>query len=213
MIDRIADLRQEYAKDGLLEGHVGDTPIELFAAWFEDALEGGVVEPNAMTLATVDAAGRPSARIVLLKGFDDNGFVFYTNRSSRKGSEMAANTYASLVFWWEPLQRQVRIDGDVEWVADDESDAYFASRPRGSQLGAWASEQSAVIESREVLSEKLKALEAHYEGREVPRPPHWGGYRVIPRSIEFWQGRPSRLHDRLIFRRDSDSWNIARLSP
>src|SRR5690606_14622303 len=173
-----------------------------------------IVEPNNLTLATASADGFPSARTVLLKGYDARGFVFYTNQQSRKGRELAENPRASLVFWWDRLERQVVIQGTVTPVPDDEADDYFHSRPRGSQLGAWASRQSTVIESREVLERRLEELEKEYEGKEIPRPEYWGGYVVKPLSIEFWQGRPNRLHDRLRYRLSDDgAWIIERLSP
>lgn len=212
----IADLRQEYARSELDREHIDDDPIKQFEAWFDEALEAEVEEPNAMTLATASADGRPSARIVLLKGLDERGFVFYSNYESRKGTELAQNPRASLVFWWEPLERQVRITGDVERLPDDESTEYFHSRPQGSQLGAWASPQSHVIDDRSVLHERLEAVREQFGEGDVPRPTHWGGYVVRPLEIEFWQGRPNRLHDRLRFRRDAvdaADWTLERLAP
>lgn len=209
----IADLRQSYEKGALERTDLPADPLALFLAWFEDAREGGVSEPNAMTLATVDASGHPSARIVLLKGADARGFAFYTNLESRKSQEVKATGRASLVFWWEPLQRQVRIEGAAEPVPAPEADAYYASRPRGSRLGAWASPQSEVIASREVLEARKADAEARFEGADVPRPDFWGGWRVVPESIEFWQGRPSRLHDRFRYTRDGEAWQIDRLAP
>ncbi|MEI2417431.1 pyridoxamine 5'-phosphate oxidase [Orrella sp. JC864] len=208
----IADLRQNYAKHQLLEHLAAATPLEQFSRWFDEALAAQVPEPNAMTLATADAQGRPSARIVLLKGFDARGFVFYTNYDSRKGRELAGQPWASLLFFWQPLERQVRIEGPVEKVEPAESDAYYQSRPLGSRIGAWASAQS-----RPVTREALEAAAARYAqelGESPVRPPHWGGYRVAPHTIEFWQGRPSRLHDRLVYRlAQDDTWRIERLSP
>lgn len=209
----IADLRQEYAKHELDRDSVADDPIQQFQAWFDEALEAEVEEPNAMTLATTDATGRPAARIVLLKGLDERGFVFYSNYESQKGEQMNANPNVALVFWWEPLERSVRIEGTAEKLPEDESTEYFESRPHGSQLGAWASPQSRVIESREVLQKRLELVESEYDEGEVPRPPHWGGYVVHPREIEFWQGRPNRLHDRLRYRSMEDGWAIERLAP
>ena len=209
----IADLRQSYRRGALHRADLPAEPLALFLAWFEDAREAAVAEPNAMTLATVDAGGRPSARVVLLKGVGPKGFAFYTNLESRKSQEIAATGHAALVFWWEPLQRQVRVEGAVEAVPPPEADAYYASRPRGSRLGAWASPQSQPIPSREVLDERLAEATARFEGAEPTRPPFWGGWRVVPRRVEFWQGRPSRLHDRFQYAREGDGWAVDRLAP
>jgi len=209
----VASLRQNYTRDGLTESAADPDPLHFFHRWFDEALAAGVTEPNAMTLATVDDDGQPAARIVLLKGLDERGFVFYTNYESRKGREMAAQPRAALVFWWEALERQVRIEGTVEKVTPEESDAYFASRPRGSRLGAWVSDQSQPIADRSVLEEKLDEVEQRYDDEPVPRPPHWGGYRVVPTLIEFWQGRPNRLHDRLEYTRAGEGWARQRLAP
>ena len=210
----IADLRQEYMFRGLDESDLDPDPFVQFRSWFDQAVAAQVPEPNAMTLATAGADCRPSARLVLLKGFDASGFVFYTNYESRKARELAANPWAALVFFWPQLARQVRIEGRVEPVAPHESDAYFHSRPRGSQLGAWASHQSQVISSRAVLDQRMQELTAAYQARPVPRPPYWGGYRLAPTLVEFWQGRPNRLHDRLRYRRLEDGgWLIERLAP
>ena len=209
----VASLRQNYTRDGLTESAADPDPFHFFQRWFDEALAAGVTEPNAMTLATVDDDGQPAARIVLLKGLDERGFVFYTNYESRKGRELAAQPRAALVFWWEALERQVRIEGTVEKVTAEESDAYFASRPRGSRLGAWVSDQSRPIADRSVLEEKLGEVEQCYDDEPVPRPPHWGGYRVVPTLIEFWQGRPSRLHDRLEYTRAGEGWTRQRLAP
>lgn len=210
----LADLRQEYAKHTLDVEHAAADPIEQFDRWFAEALKAEVTEPNAMTLATATAAGRPSARIVLLKDVRDGAFVFYTNYRSRKGAELAQNPWAALVFWWAALERQVRVEGEVERLTPEASDAYFASRPRGSRIGAWASPQSRVIESRDVLEQRLHTLQAEYAGaNEIPRPPYWGGYRLVPSAMEFWQGRPNRLHDRLRYRHTEDNWTRERLAP
>lgn len=211
----LQDLREEYTAGKIDIDTVEKNPYRQFELWFHQAYEVEAPEPNAMTLSTVTPDGRPSARVVLLKGFDENGLVFYTNYESRKGRELAATPYASLLFVWLPLQRQVRLDGPVERVLAEESTAYFQSRPRGSQIGAWASPQSSVIESREELEERVRELEKKYEGDEVlPRPGHWGGFRVRPERIEFWQGRPSRLHDRIQYTKQADGrWEIVRLAP
>jgi pyridoxamine 5'-phosphate oxidase len=211
-IPSIADLRKDYTQAGLEQGD--PSPFKQFELWFNQALAADLLEPNAMTLATVTAEGKPDARIVLLKGFDAQGFVFYTNYRSQKGQELAANPHAALVFLWGDLERQVRVVGRVEKATDLEADTYFQSRPLGSRLGAWASTQSEVIPSREVLEARMIALEKEYQGREIPRPDHWGGFRVVPTEMEFWQGRPSRLHDRLRYRlQENGVWVIDRLAP
>lgn len=212
MDQRIAALRREYAKEALDEQSVSSDPFTQFMAWFNQALEADVADVNAMTLATVSSDGRPSARIVLLKDVADGAFTFFTNFKSRKARDVKSTPYAALVFYWNELERQVRVEGRVEKVPDDVSDAYFASRPRASQIGAWASPQSEVVESRDELERQLAALEDRYRDA-VPRPDHWGGYQVIPDCIEIWQGRLGRLHDRLRYRRDGDSWVIERLAP
>lgn len=209
----LAALRESYTRAGLTEAEAGPDPFALFTRWFEEAVTARVPEPNAMTLATVGEDGQPAARIVLLKELDAEGFVFYTNYESRKGRDLAARPRAALVFWWVALERQVRVEGTVERVPAAVSDAYFAARPRDSQLGAWASEQSRRVESRETLAARLTELEAQFEGQEVPRPPHWGGYRVVPTLLEFWQGRPSRLHDRIVYTREDEAWSRERLAP
>ncbi|MGF1495304.1 MAG: pyridoxamine 5'-phosphate oxidase [Elainellaceae cyanobacterium] len=208
----IADLRQEYTQRTLAESDVAGDPFEQFRRWFDEAIAANLHEPNAMTLATATAAGVPSARIVLLKDFDERGFVFYTNYQSRKGQELTENPNAALVFWWGELERQIRIEGSVAPVAAAESDAYFQSRPQGSQLGAIASPQSQIT-TRQDLEQQLHDLKAQYEHHSIPRPPHWGGYRLTPRAIEFWQGRPNRLHDRLQYLQQGEGWTIHRLAP
>jgi pyridoxamine 5'-phosphate oxidase len=213
-VDHVARLRREYARAGLNETDASPDPIEQFRRWFDEAFAADLHEPNAMTLATATPDGRPSARVVLLKGFDERGFVFYTNYEGRKGRELEYNQHCALVFYWGELERQVRVEGRASRVPEKESDGYFGSRPRGSRLGAWASEQSRPVGGREVLEERLRSLEAEYEGREVPRPPFWGGYRVEPEIIEFWQGRENRLHDRLVYRRSEEGgWRRERLQP
>ncbi len=207
-----ADLRVNYDRDSLIETEASVDPLKQFAIWFEDALKGDLVEPNAMTLATSDAEGRPTARTVLLKGFDERGFVFYTNTESRKGRELSTTNRAALLFWWDKLHRQVRIEGQSEPVTAEEADTYFASRPYGSRIGAWASEQSREIASREVLEERYSFYEREFPDM-VARPSHWSGYRIIPDMIEFWQGRQSRLHDRLCYTKTSDGWRMSRLAP
>lgn len=213
-IMRIADLREEYEGERLSEQEVDADPIRQFQAWFAQALSSQVPEANAMTLATATPDGLPSARIVLLKAFNESGFTFYTNYEGRKGRELSANPRAALLFFWAQLHRQVRIEGTVERVGDAESDEYFRVRPLGSRLGAWASHQSEVIANREVLEARVRELTRRFADGEVPRPPNWGGYRVYPLAIEFWQGRADRLHDRLRYRRlSTDGWRIERLSP
>jgi pyridoxamine 5'-phosphate oxidase len=208
------DLRKEYMRQGLSETDLDADPIRQFARWMDEAIQANLIEPNAMTLATSTPDGRPSARMVLLKGFDDRGFVFYTNYESRKGGELTDNPQAALVFFWVELERQVRIEGRVERATAEESDRYFASRPQGSQLGAIVSAQSQVISGRGVLEQRLRELEAEYAEKDIPRPAHWGGFRVVPTTLEFWQGRANRLHDRLRFRRDGTGpWIVERLSP
>ncbi len=209
----IASLRLSYSQNELLEQNVLSNPFKQFGKWFDEALNAQVLEPNAMHASTV-SEGKPHGRIVLLKGFDENGFVFFTNYESNKGQEIAEIAFASLTFFWGDLERQVRIEGKIEKVSAEESDEYYHSRPRGSQIGAWVSKQSKVIAGRQVLEERLANYEKEFENREIiPRPAHWGGYRVIPDKVEFWQGRPNRLHDRILYTKVGNDWKIERLSP
>ncbi len=208
----IADIRINYTYGELSEADIVADPLIQFQTWFDQALAAGVPEPNAMTVASVGADGRPSARMLLLKGVD-HGFVFYTNYTSRKASELDEQPFAALVFYWHALHRQVRIEGRIERVAAAESDAYYVSRPIGSQLGAWASNQSQVIPDRIILEQRMAELEQEYANRSILRPPQWGGYRLLPDVIEFWQGRPSRLHDRLRYRLADGVWVLERLAP
>jgi pyridoxamine 5'-phosphate oxidase len=208
----IHDLRQEYKRGALDEAHADADPIKQFSRWWDEALAAEVLEANAMTLATASAAGAPAARTVLLKGFDSHGFVFFTNFESRKGEELAANPHAALLFFWRELERQVRIEGTVQRVPDDESDTYYRSRPLASRIGAWASPQSKVISGRAWLMARAAEMGLRH-GPNPSRPPFWGGYRLQPSAIEFWQGRPSRLHDRLLFSQQDGQWTRARLAP
>ncbi len=211
---KVDERRKDYQRFNLREEDVDPDPIRQFRTWFEDASLSDVIEANAMALATATSEGRPSVRMVLLRGFDERGFSFFTNYDSRKARELEQNPYASLVMFWHELERQVRIDGQVERTSDEESDRYFHGRPAGSRVGAWASPQSAVIAGRDALEALYAEVEARYPDGAIPRPPNWGGYRVIPDSIEFWQGRPNRLHDRLRYSRRPDSgWLIERLAP
>jgi pyridoxamine 5'-phosphate oxidase len=212
---KIEQLRKDYSAHTLEMDDVSPNPVEQFQVWFDEALNAEVPEPNAMTLSTATTNGIPSARIVLLKGITDGSFLFYTNYNSRKGQELLANPRAALTFLWHELQRQVRIEGRVEVLSAEASTRYFQSRPKGSQIGAWASPQSTQIESREALEEKVKQLEEDYRSAEaLPKPEHWGGYRVVPHRVEFWQGRSSRLHDRIEYALSEDgSWSVARLAP
>jgi pyridoxamine 5'-phosphate oxidase len=208
-----ADLRKDYTLAGLAEKDLARDPFRQFEKWFAEAQAAKVPEPNAMVLASCTPDGRPSTRTVLLKALDGRGFVFYTNYESRKGRELAGNARASLLFPWIAMERQVMVEGTASRVTREESDAYFHSRPRLSQLAAWASNQSSVIGDRALLESAMKALEKQYAGTDVPLPPNWGGFRLVPESVEFWQGRRSRLHDRLRYRRDKDGWAIERLAP
>jgi pyridoxamine 5'-phosphate oxidase len=209
----LADLRRDYSLAGLLEKDLAKEPFRQFEKWFQEAEAAKVPEPNAMVCSLATKDGRPSSRIVLLKGLDGRGFVFFSNYESRKGRELSENPRASLLFPWISMERQVVVEGVVTKLTREESDAYFHSRPRGSQLGAWVSQQSSIVPSRAHLDEALKQVEQKYAGKEVPMPPYWGGYRVAPETVEFWQGRRNRLHDRLRYRRDKNEWVIERLAP
>jgi pyridoxamine 5'-phosphate oxidase len=210
---KIADIRKDYKLQTLLEIDMAPDPIVQFSKWWNEAVKSEIDEVNAMTLATADKSNIPSARIVLLKGYDKNGFVFFTNYQSHKGEQLLQNPNACLVFFWKELERQIRITGTVEKISAAESDTYFSSRPTGSRIGAWASPQSSVIGNRTVIEEKLKELEQQFGDDNIPRPQHWGGYIVKPVQIEFWQGRPSRLHDRMQYTLQEASWVIERLAP
>jgi pyridoxamine 5'-phosphate oxidase len=213
-MENIADIRKEYMKQTLLENDVDANPFAQFNKWWYEALNSDLDEVNAMTLATASAAGVPSARIVLLKAATEEGFVFFTNYNSSKGRELAENPRASLVFFWSPLERQICIEGTVEKVSSGESDEYFMSRPEGSRVGAWVSPQSTVIASRAIVEERLAQYQQEFAGGNIPRPPYWGGYIVKPAQIEFWQGRPNRLHDRIQYTLQADGdWKIERLAP
>jgi pyridoxamine 5'-phosphate oxidase len=217
----LASMRKQYRAEGLAESELAATPVEQFARWFKQAAtDGGLFEPNAMVVSTADAEGRPSSRTVLLKHFDERGFVFYTNYDSRKGRELGENPHVSLLFPWHPMARQVIVTGEARRTGRDETAAYFRTRPHGSQLGAWASAQSSVVGGRDALDAAYAGLAARYpEGEQVPVPPHWGGFRVVPRTVEFWQGRENRLHDRLRYVADADAgrdgsgWRVERLAP
>jgi pyridoxamine 5'-phosphate oxidase len=209
----LADIRTDYTKHGLLEKDLAADPFTQFGRWFDQALSARIDEPNAMTLATASLDGQPSARVVLLKGFDQNGFVFYSNYESRKGRELDQNNKAALLFFWSSLERQIRIEGVIEKVSVEESKQYFDSRPEGSRIGAWSSRQSASISSRDILEENFNKFSQSFAQQDIPLPPYWGGYRLKPHVFEFWQGRESRLHDRLRYRFADDRWHIDRLSP
>ena len=213
MTKSLGDLRREYSHAALDTATLDPDPIGQFRRWFADAERAELVEPNAMTLATADAAGRPSARVVLLKNIDERGLTFFTDYRSRKARELAANPRAALAFLWKELERQVRVVGSVETISRDESAAYFRSRPRGSRIGAWASVQSAVLADRADLERDVVRFDAQFPDDGIPLPPHWGGYRVVPDEFEFWQGRENRLHDRFRYTRSDDNWRIERLSP
>lgn len=210
----IADIRINYSQQELTEASVSQNPTQQFQQWLQEALDAKVDEPTAMVLSTVSGSGRPSARVVLLKGLDEQGYTFFTNYDSRKGHDLEASPYASLTFFWPALERQVRIEGKIAKVAAAESDTYFQSRPKGSQIGAWASPQSQVIEARKVLEQREQEFSEKFANQDVvPRPAHWGGYRLQPDCVEFWQGRPSRLHDRIVYALEGQNWKIKRLAP
>jgi pyridoxamine 5'-phosphate oxidase len=209
----LRDLRVDYGREPLDERAMHADPLEQFRVWFGEAVAAGIPEPNAMTLGTAEAGGRVSCRTVLLKGFDGRGFVFYTNHGSRKGRQLAANPRVALLFAWLTLERQVEIEGRVERVSEEESEEYFQSRPFGSRLGAWVSEQSSVIASREVLTARFAELKAKFADGNMPKPEFWGGYRVVPESVEFWQGGHDRLHDRFLYEKRGEIWHRVRLAP
>ena len=213
MEQHIADLRKEYIKNILRKEDLKSDPLSQFAIWFEEAQKAAAVEPNAMTLSTVSASGKPSSRIVLLKGIEEQAMIFFTNYSSDKGKDMLENPYVALNFFWPELERQVRIEGTITKTSAEESDVYFNSRPIGSQLGAWASPQSSIVNSREEMEANLLEFERKFKDRVIPRPPHWGGYKVSPEKMEFWQGRASRLHDRFLYSLEANQWKIDRLAP
>lgn len=209
----IADIRKDYRLLSLDEKDIDANPIKQFATWWNEAIESKVEEVNAMTLSTSTKDGKPSARIVLLKGFDERGFVFFTNYQSHKGKEISQNPFAALTFFWKEIERQIRIEGSIEKVSPEESDAYFFSRPEGSRIGAWSSPQSQIIQNRKLLEDSVKEYQSEFKN-SIPRPPHWGGYRVMPQLIEFWQGRTNRLHDRLQYTKTAEgSWKVDRLAP
>ena len=208
----LADIRKDYILQTLQEEDVATDPIEQFNKWWDESIKSEIIEANAMTLATANTAGIPSARTVLLKAFSTEGFIFFTNYESQKGEDLAANPNAALLFFWKEMERQVRIEGKVEKISEEESDAYFNSRPLGSRIGAWASPQSKVINDRTVIEDNVQKFTEEF-GEKIPRPPHWGGYLLVPVKMEFWQGRSSRLHDRILFTREDNSWKISRLAP
>jgi pyridoxamine 5'-phosphate oxidase len=209
----IADIRKDYQLKSLSELEVNNNPFSQFTSWWDEAVQSEIDEVNAMTLSTITNEGRPSSRIVLLKGFDSKGFVFFSNYNSSKAQQISNNSHVSLLFFWKELERQIRIDGVCSKVSTEESDTYFHSRPIGSRLGAWASPQSEKIQDREVLVQRLASVTQEFGLENVPRPPHWGGYQVVPTRIEFWQGRSNRLHDRILYEQQELSWQISRLAP
>ncbi len=211
--DHLGKLRREYQQKGLIETDAADDPINQFSLWFNESLELGLLDANAMSIATSTPEGKPSNRIVLLKSFDEKGFVFYTNYNSRKGLELISNPFASILFYWEELSRQVRIEGKAEKLSSAESAEYFSSRPIESRLGALASAQSTIIKNREELEKRYEELEKLYAEQVIPKPEHWGGFRIVPEKVEFWQGRPNRLHDRIVFFRKENLWEKKRLAP
>jgi pyridoxamine 5'-phosphate oxidase len=212
-MSNIASIRKDYMLRSLSEDDVNKNPINQFADWWDEAIDSNIEEANAMTLATVNEQGYPSARIVLLKDFNEYGFVFFTNYESRKGKALLNNPKAAVVFFWKELERQVRIEGVIEKISEEESTAYFTSRPIESKIGAWASPQSKSIESRTFLEERFKHYEQQFSNHDIPKPPHWGGYTIKPSRIEFWQGRPGRLHDRIEYNKNNEGWTIERLAP
>jgi pyridoxamine 5'-phosphate oxidase len=213
-MQRLSDLRNDYSKAALDTSAVEKDPVKQFEKWFNDALESKVPEPNAMNLATINENGRPTSRIVLLKGIEESKFQFYTNYQSKKGKELEVNPACALTFFWPELERQVRIEGMAERTTNENSDAYFVSRPRGSQVGAWSSPQSSVVENRQILEERVREIETKFEGQQLlPRPHQWGGFQVTPFLFEFWQGRPNRLHDRIEYTLTDVTWHIHRLAP
>ncbi len=209
----IADIRKDYKLKTLSEEDIAPDAIVQFTTWWDEAVHSMIDEVNAMVLSTADASGMPDGRVVLLKGYDENGFIFFTNYLSSKGQQIAENPRACLVFFWKELERQVRISGTIEKISEKESDEYFQSRPRGSRIGAWSSPQSSIILNRESLEEDIRLYTEQFGDDPIPKPPHWGGYVVVPRVIEFWQGRPNRLHDRIRYTRDLTGWLVARLAP
>ena len=209
----LSDIRKVYQKQSLLEGSVDSNPLDQFKVWWDEVIQSGIDEPNAMNLSTCSIEGKPSSRIVLLKEVNENGFVFFTNYNSRKGKEMEQNNFVSVLFFWKELERQVRVEGKVAKIPAEKSDEYFASRPRESQIGAWSSPQSTVIEDRSILESNEKQYADRFQNQTIERPQHWGGYLVIPHQVEFWQGRPGRLHDRLRYSMKEKLWIIERLAP